>query len=58
MRDSIAHASPAGDAVVDAIRQLLTRHNRPALIAIDGASGSGKSTFALRLADEFEAALV
>jgi len=36
----------------------MTRHNRPVLIAIDGASGSGKSTFALRLADEFEAALV
>ena len=45
-------------SVVDAIRQLIARHNRPVLIAIDGASGSGKSTFALRLVDEFEAALV
>jgi uridine kinase len=48
----------AGDAVIDAIRRLMARHTRPVLIAIDGASGSGKSTFALRLADEFEAALV
>ena len=48
----------AGDAVVGAIRQLTTRHNRRVLIAIDGASGSGKSTFALWLANEFAAALV
>jgi uridine kinase len=36
----------------------MTRHNRPVLVAIDGSSGSGKSTFALGLAKEFEAALV
>jgi len=53
-----ADAKSTGQAVVDAIRQMMTRHNRPVLIAIDGPSGSGKSTFALRLADEFEAALV
>ena len=53
-----ADSKPPGDAVVDAVRQLMTRHNRPVLVAIDGASGSGKSTFALWLADEFEAALV
>src|SRR5688572_4921991 len=58
MCNSIVDAKPAGDAVVDAIRQLMNRHDRPVLIAIDGASGSGKSTFALWLADEFEAALV
>jgi uridine kinase len=58
MCSSIADAKPAGDAVVDAIRQLMTRLNRPVLVAIDGPSGSGKSTFALRLGDEFEAALV
>jgi len=58
MRYSIADATAAGDAVADAIRQLMARHNRPILIAIDGASGSGKSTFALRLVAEFKAALV
>jgi uridine kinase len=47
-----------GEAVVEAIRQLLTRHGRPLVVAIDGASGSGKSTFALWLADQFEAALI
>jgi uridine kinase len=46
------------DAVVDAVRQLMTRHHRPILVAIDGANGSGKSTLALWLADEFQAALV
>jgi len=58
MCNSSADSKPPGDAVVDAVRQLMTRHNRPVLVAIDGASGSGKSTFALWLADEFEAALV
>ena len=58
MRNSIADAKSTGEAVVDAIRHLLTRHGRPVLIAIDGASGSGKSTFALWLADQFEAALI
>lgn len=47
-----------GKEVVEAIRHLLTRHGRPLLVAIDGASGSGKSTFALWLADQFEAALI
>ena len=58
MRNSIADAKSTGEAVVDAIRRLLTRHSRPVLIAIDGASGSGKSTFALWLAHQFEAALI
>jgi uridine kinase len=58
MSKSIADAKPAGDVVVDAIRRLMTRHDRPVLVAIDGASGSGKSTFARWLADEFEAVLV
>jgi len=58
MCNSMQTPKRAGDAVVDAIRHLTTRHNRPVLIAIDGASGSGKSTFALWLASEFEAALV
>jgi len=47
-----------GDAVAEAIRHLLTHRDRPVLVAIDGASGSGKSTFALWLADQFEAALI
>jgi uridine kinase len=58
MRNSIADVKPTGEAVVEAIRHLLTRHARPVLIAIDGASGAGKSTFALWLADQFEAALI
>src|SRR5438270_5058095 len=58
MRNPIADAGAASDAVADAIRQLMTRHDRPILIAIDGASGSGKSTLALRLGAEFNAALV
>jgi len=58
MRHSIPDATAAGDAVADAIRQLMARHNRPILIAIDGASGSGKSSFALWLAAKFKAALV
>ena len=58
MRNSIADAKSTGEKVVDAIRHLLTRHSRPVLIAIDGASGSGKSTFARWLADQFEAALI
>lgn len=49
---------PPGDAVVDAVRRLMSRHDRPVLVAIDGASGSGKSTLALWLVDEFLAALV
>jgi uridine kinase len=58
MRDSLVDAKAAGEAVVDAIRHLLTRHSRPVLIAIDGASGSGKSAFALWLTDQFEAVLI
>jgi uridine kinase len=58
MSDPIADAKAADIAVVDAIRQLMTRHKRPVLIAIDGASGSGKSTFALWLADKFDAAVI
>jgi uridine kinase len=58
MRHPIVDAKATGEAVVDTIRRLLTRHNRPVLIAIDGASGSGKSTFALWLTDQFEAALI
>jgi len=58
MRNSITDPKPAGGAVVDTVRQLITRHNRPVLVAIDGASGSGKTTFALWLADQFEAALI
>jgi uridine kinase len=50
--------SSAEQAVVDAIRRLLTRHSRPVLIAIDGPSGSGKSTLALWLVDQFDAALI
>jgi uridine kinase len=58
MCNSRADSNAAGDAVINAVRQLVIRHSRPVLVAIDGASGSGKSTFALRLAGEFEAALV
>ena len=58
MRNSIADGKSTSRAVVDAIRHLLTRHRRPVLVAIDGASGSGKSTFALWLADQFDAALI
>lgn len=49
---------PPDDAVIDAVRRLITRHDRPVLVAIDGPSGSGKSTLALGLVDEFQAALV
>jgi uridine kinase len=55
---SKAKQSSAQQAVVDAVRRLLTRHTRPVLIAIDGPSGSGKSTFAVWLADQFDAALI
>jgi uridine kinase len=58
MRNSIADVKSTGEEVVEAIRHLLTRYARPVLIAIDGASGAGKSTFALWLADQFEAALI
>lgn len=58
MDNSIAGEKSAEDAVVDAIRRLLTRHRRPILVAIDGPSGSGKSTFARRIADQFEGALI
>jgi uridine kinase len=55
---STAKKSSAQQAVVDAVRRLLTRHTPPVLVAIDGPSGSGKSTLALWLADQFEAALI
>lgn len=55
---SKAKKCSAEQAVVDAIRRLLTRHTRPVLVAIDGPSGSGKSTFAFWLAEQFEAALI
>jgi uridine kinase len=55
---SKAKKCSAKQAVVDAIRRLLTRHTRPVLVAIDGPSGSGKSTFAFWLAEQFEAALI
>jgi uridine kinase len=58
MHNSIVDANGTGETVVDAIRHLLTRYSRPVLVAIDGASGSGKSTFALWLTDQFEAALI
>ena len=57
-RNSTAGANSNGEAVVDAIRHLLTRHSRPVLIAIDGASGSRKSTLAFWVANQFEAALI
>jgi uridine kinase len=53
-----AGKSSAEQAVVDAIRRLLTRHTRPVLVAIDGASGAGKSTFAFWLANQLKAALI
>jgi len=58
MDNSIPGEKPEDDAVVDAIRRLLTRHRRPILVAIDGPSGSGKSTFARRIADHFGGALI
>ena len=58
MRESNTDANSTGEAVVAAIRHFLTRHSRPILVAIDGASGSGKSTFAFWLANEFEAVLI
>src|SRR4051794_20881896 len=46
------------DAIVTAIRRLTASRSTPLLVAIDGRSGSGKSTIARRVADQLEATVV
>jgi para-aminobenzoate synthetase len=48
----------SANVVVADVQQLLTGHSRPLLVAIDGASGSGKSLLAVLVTARLSAALV
>ena len=45
-------------AVRRAIERLLSNHNRPVVVALDGGSGAGKSTLAAWIAERFDVALI
>ncbi len=48
----------AADGITAEIRRRLANRNRPIVAALDGGSGSGKSTVALLIAEELGAALI
>jgi uridine kinase len=53
-----SHLEAARDAIVVRVRQLSAGRTRPLLIAIDGRSGTGKSTLATLVAEALGAALI
>jgi len=44
--------------VIAKIGQMLSSHNRPVVVAVDGGSGAGKSTLAFLIQRELDAALI
>lgn len=48
----------AGDSISAQIRRLMVGRTTPILVALDGLSGSGKSTVALLIAEEWDTALI
>lgn len=58
MNDPPWNPPAAHDTIVAAVRELTAGRHTPVVIALDGGSGSGKSTVALAIAAQLNAALV
>ena len=58
MRDLDLYAKQAAETIVQEAQRRRTEKARPFLIAIDGGSGSGKSTVASAVAEKLGAVLV
>ncbi len=48
----------AADTTVAAIRRLIANCTTPILVALDGGSGAGKSSLAMLIVEELDAALI